>query len=41
MKLQYLDPTVTHKACIGLNGMHLGGQVLTVLQATPKAKYEV
>ncbi|XP_073395039.1 uncharacterized protein [Physcomitrium patens] len=38
---EYLDPTVTHQACKGLNGMNLGGQVLTVLQATPDAKYEV
>lgn len=35
--LEYLDQSITHKACAGLNGMKLGGQVLTVVQATPIA----
>lgn len=30
---QYVDRSVTQKACVGLNGMKLGGQVLTVVQA--------
>lgn len=35
--LEYVDHLVTQKACAGLNGMKLGGQVLTVVQATPDA----
>ncbi|XP_015875081.1 splicing factor U2af large subunit B [Ziziphus jujuba] len=31
--LEYADQSVTVKACAGLNGMKLGGKVLTVLQA--------
>ncbi|KAK6929739.1 RNA recognition motif domain [Dillenia turbinata] len=38
--LQYIDQSVTLKACAGLNGMKLGGQVLTVVQAFPEAKLE-
>lgn len=34
---QYVDKSVTPKACAGLNGMKLGGQVLTVVQAIPDA----
>lgn len=30
---QYVDQSVSVKACAGLNGMKLGGKVLTVLQA--------
>ncbi|TXG72387.1 hypothetical protein EZV62_000966 [Acer yangbiense] len=33
--LEYVDQSVTFKACAGLNGMKLGGQVLTVVQAVP------
>ncbi|VFR01537.1 unnamed protein product [Cuscuta campestris] len=33
--LEYVDHSVTAKACAGLNGMKLGGKVLTVVQATP------
>ncbi|XAR62679.1 hypothetical protein NMG60_11017527 [Bertholletia excelsa] len=33
--LEYVDQSVTHKACAGLNGMRLGGQMLTVVLATP------
>ncbi|KAK9289218.1 hypothetical protein L1049_017692 [Liquidambar formosana] len=33
--LEYVDQTVTLKACAGLNGMKLGGQVLTAVQAIP------
>ncbi|KAI7748032.1 hypothetical protein M8C21_028536 [Ambrosia artemisiifolia] len=33
--VEYADQSVTVKACVGLNGMKLGGQVLTVTQATP------
>ncbi|KAA8527795.1 hypothetical protein F0562_035336 [Nyssa sinensis] len=35
--LEYVDHSVTLKACAGLNGMRLGGQVLTVVQAIPDA----
>ncbi|XP_057959899.1 splicing factor U2af large subunit A [Malania oleifera] len=35
--LEYVDQSVTPKACAGLNGMKLGGQVLTVVQAFPNA----
>lgn len=35
--VEYADQSVTVKACVGLNGMKLGGQVLTVTQATPDA----
>ncbi|KAL3030984.1 hypothetical protein AAZX31_02G003800 [Glycine max] len=35
--LEYVDHSVTIKACAGLNGMKLGGEVLTVLQAMPDA----
>lgn len=31
---QYADQSITAKACAGLNGMKLGGQTLTVIQAT-------
>ncbi|TYG98588.1 hypothetical protein ES288_A10G129200v1 [Gossypium darwinii] len=31
--LEYVDQFVTHKACAGLNGMKLGGQVITAVQA--------
>ncbi|CAI9118108.1 OLC1v1019627C1 [Oldenlandia corymbosa var. corymbosa] len=33
--LEYVDHLITQKACAGLNGLKLGGQVLTVVQATP------
>ncbi|KAL8484570.1 hypothetical protein ACS0TY_027032 [Phlomoides rotata] len=32
--LEYVDHSVTSKACAGLNGMRLGGQVLTAAPAT-------
>lgn len=32
---QYVDQSVTVKACASLNGMKFGGQVLTVIQALP------
>ncbi|XP_061350432.1 splicing factor U2af large subunit B isoform X2 [Gastrolobium bilobum] len=35
--LEYVDHSVTVKACAGLNGMKLGGEVLTVVQAMPNA----
>ena len=38
--LQYLDPSITVKACAGLNGMRLGNKILTVVQATPNASSE-
>lgn len=38
--LEYLDPSVTLKACAGLNGMRLGNHILTVFQATPNASSE-
>ncbi|PON33129.1 Splicing factor-like protein [Parasponia andersonii] len=31
--LEYVDQSVTPKACAGLNGMKLGGKILTVVQA--------
>eukprot|EP00249_Psilotum_nudum_P015473 c25344_g2_i1 orf=181-1392(-) len=39
--LEYLDPSVTLKACAGLSGMRLGNRILTVMQATPNADLEV
>lgn len=38
--LEYVDPSCTLKACAGLNGMRLGGRVITVVQATPDASGE-
>ncbi|CAL0328100.1 unnamed protein product [Lupinus luteus] len=35
--LEYVDHSVTIKACAGLNGMKLAGKVLTVVQAMPDA----
>ncbi|KAG5240699.1 splicing factor U2af [Salix suchowensis] len=35
--LEYADQSVAFKACAGLNGMKLGGQVITVIQAVPNA----
>ncbi|KAF2285530.1 hypothetical protein GH714_005330 [Hevea brasiliensis] len=35
--LEYADQSVTLKACVGLNGMKLGGQVITAVQAAPNA----
>ncbi|GFZ10725.1 hypothetical protein Acr_22g0001230 [Actinidia rufa] len=34
---KYADQSVTLKACAGLNGMRMGGQMLTVVLATPDA----
>ncbi|CAM9003669.1 unnamed protein product [Rhodiola kirilowii] len=40
--LQYVDHSITAKACAGLNGMKLGGQTLTVIQATTdKPSYDM
>ncbi|XP_022887178.1 uncharacterized protein LOC111403056 isoform X3 [Olea europaea var. sylvestris] len=33
--IEYVDHSVTPKACAGLNGMSLGGKILTAVQATP------
>lgn len=38
--LEYVDPSGSLKACAGLNGMRLGGRVITVVQATPDASGE-
>ncbi|XP_047948102.1 uncharacterized protein LOC125194104 [Salvia hispanica] len=38
--LEYVDHLVTSKACAGLNGMTLGGQVLTAVLATPEPDLE-
>ncbi|KAK1286276.1 hypothetical protein QJS10_CPB20g00885 [Acorus calamus] len=38
--LEYVDHSITHKACAGLNGMKLGGNILTVVQATPDSYAE-
>ncbi|KAJ6323865.1 hypothetical protein OIU76_011209 [Salix suchowensis] len=35
--LEYAEESVTLKACAGLNGMKLGGQVITAIQAVPNA----
>ncbi|CAL5208023.1 unnamed protein product [Lathyrus oleraceus] len=35
--VEYVDHSVTAKACAGLNGLKLGGEVLTVVQAMPDA----
>ncbi|XP_028759502.1 uncharacterized protein LOC114718368 [Neltuma alba] len=35
--LEYVDHSVTLKACAGLNGLKLAGKVLTVVQAMPNA----
>uniref|UniRef100_A0A1D1YVB3 Splicing factor U2AF subunit n=1 Tax=Anthurium amnicola TaxID=1678845 RepID=A0A1D1YVB3_9ARAE len=35
--LEYVDQSITQKACAGLNGMKLGGNVLTVVTALPDA----
>ncbi|KAL0414277.1 UNVERIFIED_CONTAM: Splicing factor U2AF subunit [Sesamum radiatum] len=36
--LEYADHSVTSKACAGLNGMRLGGKVVTAVFATPEAE---
>ncbi|URD81604.1 RRM [Musa troglodytarum] len=36
--LEYVDHSITSKACAGLNGMKLGGRVLTAVQALPDAQ---
>ncbi|XP_006857448.2 splicing factor U2af large subunit A [Amborella trichopoda] len=38
--LEYTDQSITLKACAGLNGMKLGGCVLTVVQAFPDVSAE-
>ncbi|KAK4427838.1 Splicing factor U2AF subunit [Sesamum alatum] len=38
--LEYADHSVTSKACAGLNGMRLGGKVVTAVFATPEAELE-
>ncbi|KAK9087573.1 hypothetical protein Syun_029967 [Stephania yunnanensis] len=38
--LEYMDSSNANKACAGLNGMKLGGQVLTVMLAAPGASFE-
>ncbi|KAH9602070.1 hypothetical protein KSS87_007008 [Heliosperma pusillum] len=38
--LEYADSSITLKACAALNGMKLGGRILTVAQATPDASFE-
>lgn len=38
--LEYVDHSITQKACAGLNGMKLGGCVLTAVQALPDAYAE-
>ncbi|WCJ24088.1 Splicing factor U2AF 65 kDa subunit [Euphorbia peplus] len=38
--LEYADESVTSRACTALNGMKLGGQVLTVLQVYPNSTME-
>ncbi|GAB2265922.1 hypothetical protein Dimus_000953 [Dionaea muscipula] len=35
--LEYADQSITLKACAGLNGIKIGGRVLTVAQAVPNA----
>ncbi|KAL6532438.1 hypothetical protein OROGR_014408 [Orobanche gracilis] len=38
--LEYVDLSVTSKACAGLNGMKLGGRVVSAVCATPEAVLE-
>ncbi|KAL3648756.1 hypothetical protein CASFOL_005159 [Castilleja foliolosa] len=38
--LEYVDHSVTSKACAGLNGTKLGGRVVTAVFATPEAVLE-
>ncbi|CAN6460374.1 unnamed protein product [Victoria cruziana] len=38
--LEYMDQSITQRACASLNGMTLGGHVITVVQATPDALEE-
>ncbi|KAL0349054.1 UNVERIFIED_CONTAM: Splicing factor U2AF subunit [Sesamum angustifolium] len=38
--LEYADHSVTSKACAGLNGMRLGGKVVTAVFATPEAELD-
>ncbi|KAK6138754.1 hypothetical protein DH2020_027505 [Rehmannia glutinosa] len=38
--LEYVDHSVTSKACAGLNGMRLGGRVVTAVFATPEVVLE-
>ncbi|KAG8369893.1 hypothetical protein BUALT_Bualt14G0060800 [Buddleja alternifolia] len=38
--LEYVDHSVTSKACAGINGIRLGGQVVTAVFATPDAVLE-
>lgn len=39
--LEYIDPSITPKACAGLNGMKLGGRVLTAVHViTPPAEVD-
>uniref|UniRef100_A0ACD5TTQ2 Uncharacterized protein n=1 Tax=Avena sativa TaxID=4498 RepID=A0ACD5TTQ2_AVESA len=35
--LEYIDHSITNKACAGLNGMKLGGSILTVVKAFPNS----
>uniref|UniRef100_A0ACD5WS39 Uncharacterized protein n=1 Tax=Avena sativa TaxID=4498 RepID=A0ACD5WS39_AVESA len=35
--LEYIDHSITNKACAGLNGMKLGGCILTAVQAFPNS----
>ncbi|XVF28558.1 hypothetical protein REPUB_Repub15cG0040200 [Reevesia pubescens] len=37
--LEYVDQSDMHKACAGLNGMKLGGQVITAVQAVPDGSF--
>ncbi|KAJ6719382.1 RNA-BINDING PROTEIN [Salix purpurea] len=39
--LEYAEESVTLKACAGLNGMKLGGQVITAIQAVPNASSSI
>jgi splicing factor U2AF subunit len=32
---QYIDHSITNKACAGLNGMKLGGSIITAVQVFP------
>ncbi|CAA0817423.1 RNA-binding (RRM/RBD/RNP motifs) family protein [Striga hermonthica] len=38
--LEYVDHSVTSKACAGLNGMKLGGRVVSAVFATPETNME-
>jgi hypothetical protein len=39
--LEYIDHSITSKACAGLNGMKLGGGILTAVNVFPNSTEQV